>query len=129
MGAMVANRAEILFFYDARMCNPNGDPEENRPRIDRITKKNYVTEFRLKRTIRDYVFKVMGKNIFMRQELVSPKGLELKQIEDLAADYITKGNDEKNKPKINRKKLLDEHIDIKLFGILFAVGKLHFKQI
>ena len=54
--------------------------------VDRITKKNYVTEFRLKRTIRDYIFKVMDKKIFMRQELVSPNGLALKQIEDLLRD-------------------------------------------
>jgi Cas7 group CRISPR-associated protein Csh2 len=67
-----AKRAEILFFYDCRMSNPNGDPNENRPRIDRITKKNYVTEFRLKRTIRDYMTKVMGKPILMKQVLVDP---------------------------------------------------------
>lgn len=149
---MLAKRAEISFFYDARMSNPNGDPDENRPRIDRITKKNYVTEFRLKRTIRDYIFKVMDKKIFMRQELVSPNGLALKQIEDLASEYIeyfivdNKGNkkkiekdaymEHKNKKsndkliqEINRNKLINDHIDIKLFGILFAVGDLHFKQI
>lgn len=108
------------------MSNPNGDPDENRPRIDRITKKNYVTEFRLKRTIRDYISKVMEKKIFMRQELASPKGLALKQIEDLASDYITRTD--KN-PKIKRKEFINDHIDIKLFGILFAVGDLHFKQI
>jgi CRISPR-associated protein Csh2 len=125
---MLAKRAEILFFYDARMSNPNGDPDENRPRIDRVTKKNYVTEFRLKRTIRDYLFKVLGRKIFMRQELVSPKGLALKEIEDLASDYVTKGADGK-KSKVDRIKLLNDHIDIKLFGILFAVGDLHFKQI
>jgi CRISPR-associated protein Csh2 len=125
---MLAKRAEILFFYDARMSNPNGDPDENRPRIDRVTKKNYVTEFRLKRTIRDYLFKVLGRKIFMRQELVSPKGLALKEIEDLSSDYVTKGADVK-KSKVDRIKLLNDHIDIKLFGILFAVGDLHFKQI
>jgi CRISPR-associated protein Csh2 len=123
---MLARRAEILFYYDAKMSNPNGDPDENRPRIDRITKKNYVTEFRLKRTIRDYLFKVLNKKIFMRQELVSPKSLALKQIKDLASDYIIKSD--KN-PQINRAKLLKDHVDIKLFGILFAVGDLHFKQI
>jgi CRISPR-associated protein Csh2 len=123
---VLAKRAEILFFYDAKMSNPNGDPDENRPRIDRITKKNYVTEFRLKRTIRDYISKVMEKKIFMRQELASPKGLILKQIEDLAFDYITKTD--KN-PQIKRKEFINDHIDIKLFGILFAVGDLHFKQI
>jgi CRISPR-associated protein Csh2 len=126
---MLAKRAEILFYYDAKMSNPNGDPDENRPRIDRITKKNYVTEFRLKRTIRDYLFKVLNKKIFMRQELASPKSLALKEIEDLASDYITKGAGGGKKPEVNRTKLLKDHIDIKLFGILFAVGDLHFKQI
>jgi CRISPR-associated protein Csh2 len=125
---MLAKRSEILFYYDAKMSNPNGDPDENRPRIDRITKKNYVTEFRLKRTIRDYLLKVLGKKIFMRPELVSPKSLALKEIKDLASDYIVKGGNGKN-PKIERTKLLKDHIDIKLFGILFAVGDLHFKQI
>lgn len=119
---MLAKRAEILFYYDARMSNPNGDPDENRPRIDRITKKNYVTEFRLKRTIRDYLYKVLEKKIFMRQELVSDKGKELKRIEDLAEEYIIN-------EKLERKKLINEHIDIKLFGLLFAVEKIHFKQI
>jgi CRISPR-associated protein Csh2 len=121
---MLAKRAEILFYYDARMSNPNGDPDENRPRIDKVTKKNYVTDFRLKRTIRDYMLNVLEKKIFMRPELVSPNRQDLKTIEDLAFDYI----DTKNK-KINRRNLLNDHIDIKLFGLLFAVGDYHFHQI
>ena len=64
---VAAKRAEIVFYYDARLSNPNGDPDENRPRIDKLTQKNYVTEFRLKRTIRDYLTKVMNMKIFMRQ--------------------------------------------------------------
>jgi CRISPR-associated protein Csh2 len=123
---MLAKRAEILFFYDARLSNPNGDPDENRPRIDRLTRKNYVTEFRLKRTIRDYFTKVMGTQIFMRQELVSPNALSLKRIDDLASEYIKKSGKE---AKIDRIKLIADHIDIRLFGILFAVGDVHFKQI
>ena len=121
---MLAKRSEILFSYDARMSNPNGDPEENRPRIDRLTQKNYVTEFRLKRTIRDYLSKVMERKIFMRQELAKKDSLELKQIEDLASEYIKKGKP----PTIQKDKLLADHVDIKLFGILFAVGDIHFKQ-
>jgi hypothetical protein len=50
-----AKRAEILFFYDAKLRNPNGDPDENRPRKDELTERIFVTEFRLKRTIRDYL--------------------------------------------------------------------------
>ena len=52
-----AKRASILFCYDARMSNPNGDPDENKPRMFE-NGRNYVTDFRLKRTIRDYLGKV-----------------------------------------------------------------------
>ncbi len=31
----ISNNHEILFVYDAKMCNPNGDPDnENKPRMD-----------------------------------------------------------------------------------------------
>jgi CRISPR-associated protein Csh2 len=128
-----AKRAEILFFYDCRMSNPNGDPNENRPRIDRITKKNYVTEFRLKRTIRDYMAKVMNKPSLMKQVLVDPTNQTgaLKRLEELAASYIKEEKiGGKTIQKIDRRRLIQDHIDIKLFGILFAVkDKLNFKQI
>ena len=49
------NRSEILFVYDARNTNPNGDPlsANNSPRIDRETGQAVVTDVRLKRYIRD----------------------------------------------------------------------------
>lgn len=47
--------SEILFLYDAKLANPNGDPdEENRPRMDEATGRNLVSDVRLKRYIRDY---------------------------------------------------------------------------
>lgn len=50
------NNFEFLFLYDAALCNPNGDPDqENKPRMDRATKTNLVSSFRLKRYIRDYL--------------------------------------------------------------------------
>ena len=122
---MDAKRAEILFYYDARMSNPNGDPEENRPRIDRQTGRNLVTGFRLKRTIRDYLSNVEGENIFMRQELASPKSGVIKTIDQLAEPYITGSNKTKS---INQDKLVGEHIDIRLFGLLFSVADIHFKK-
>ena len=31
----ITNNHELLFIYDAKMCNPNGDPDnENKPRMD-----------------------------------------------------------------------------------------------
>lgn len=47
---------EFLFIFDAALSNPNGDPDtENKPRMDRATKTNLVSDTRLKRTIRDYL--------------------------------------------------------------------------
>lgn len=118
-----ARRSEFLFLYDTRMANPNGDPDENRPRIDPYSGKNLVTEYRLKRTIRDYL-KNQGENIFMREDL--NKDGTRKTIEKLAEPYI---NGEKKEKNINRDKLIDDHIDIRLFGLLFAVSDVTFKSV
>ncbi len=54
---MENKRSEIIFLYDVKYCNPNGDPmDANRPRIDEETGRCLVTDVRLKRTIRDYFF-------------------------------------------------------------------------
>ena len=133
-----AKRSEILFCYDVRMANPNGDPDENRPRIDHVTRRNLVTDFRLKRTIRDYL-QQNNHPIFIRAE--ADEAGNLKQIEDLAGVYIrddtvntikVKG---KNVPRkvVDRQALIRDHIDIRLFGLLFAVNienqNISFKQI
>jgi CRISPR-associated protein Csh2 len=123
-----ARRSEFLFCYDARMTNPNGDPDENRPRIDLVTGRNLVTEFRLKRTIRDYLKNSMNEPIFMRVE----EGNEgaLKTVEDLAESCITEAKKGKETAKqIDREKLVGDHIDVRLFGLLFAVESMHFKQV
>jgi CRISPR-associated protein Csh2 len=54
--------SEILFIYEAKLCNPNGDPdEENRPRIDVKTGINLVSDVRLKRYFRDYIVNKFGE--------------------------------------------------------------------
>jgi CRISPR-associated protein Csh2 len=50
------NNSDILFIYDAKLCNPNGDPDdENKPRMDYDTQTNLVSDVRLKRYLRDYL--------------------------------------------------------------------------
>lgn len=54
--------SEILFIYEASLCNPNGDPDdENRPRIDRKTNRNLVSDVRLKRFFRNYIVNRFGE--------------------------------------------------------------------
>ena len=49
-GAKKMKNSEILYLYDAKFTNPNGDPdEENRPRMDYEREINLVSDLRLKR--------------------------------------------------------------------------------
>lgn len=119
----LARRSEFIFAYDTRMANPNGDPDENRPRIDPYSGKNLVTDYRLKRTIRDYL-KTQGKGIFIREDLNSDGSR--KTIEALAEPYITQN---KKTKAVDKDKLIKEHIDVRLFGLMFLVKEIAFKSI
>jgi len=105
----IKNRSEILFIYDVKDANPNGDPiDENKPRIDEETGINYVTDVRLKRTVRDYLNGYKNLKIFI-QEIKDEHG-KLKTKEDRLSDF-------ENDPK----SLIEQCIDIKLFGATTAV--------
>ena len=108
---IISNRSELLFLYDIKNANPNGDPDENKPRIDEETERNIVTDVRLKRTIRDYLAKYKGKDIWM--------------IEKIKEDGTRKTREEKlEEANINNredaKKLLEKFIDLRLFGATIA---------
>ncbi len=110
------NNSQILFIYDAQMCNPNGDPdEENRPRMDYPTQTNLVSDVRLKRYIRDYL---------------SEKKIELYVQKAESGEVVTAGQriadvlgQEKAK-KLEKKDLetiLERLTDIRLFGATIPV--------
>lgn len=109
MNQTINNRSEILFLYDVKDANPNGDPvDENKPRIDEETGINLVTDVRLKRTIRDYLHDFKGQEIFVIEE-THPDG-KLKTKEDRMKIY----EDDPEKVK-------EKCIDIRLFGATTAV--------
>lgn len=63
----IKNRMEILFLYETKDCNPNGDPlDENKPRTDPETGVATVTDVRIKRTVRDYLFQTKDLEILVR---------------------------------------------------------------
>lgn len=106
--AELKNRSEILFLYDVTDANPNGDPmDENKPRIDEETGVNIVTDVRLKRTIRDYLYEYKGLEVFIR-EIRSEDG-KLKTKEERMAEF--KSN----------KEVIEKCIDIRLFGATTAI--------
>lgn len=59
----LSGRREILFLFDIKMGNPNGDPDENRPRV-LPDGTFYVTDVRLKRFVRDFM-KSQGYSILV----------------------------------------------------------------
>lgn len=100
------NNNEILYLYDAKLCNPNGDPdEENRPRMDYEREVNLVSDLRLKRYIRDYLLD-LGYDIFVRT------------VEDktVSAEERTKKFKE-----FTDEWILDNLIDVRMFGATMPV--------
>ena len=113
----IRNRSEILFLYDISYSNPNGDPtDNNRPRQDPFSEHLLVTDVRLKRTIRDYLYAKyrIGKNneacdLFVYSDQADPMTLDerLKRFEA-------------EEKKFKKDDLLAQCIDARLFGIVSA---------
>lgn len=83
----LAKQSELLFIWDAKMCNPNGDMSaDNAPRFDEVDEKAIVSDVRIKRTIRDDLQYRKDELIFINNEEILNKGLKaeerFKQIKD-----------------------------------------------
>ncbi|NLW39919.1 MAG: type I-B CRISPR-associated protein Cas7/Csh2 [Tissierellia bacterium] len=97
---------EILYIYDAKLTNPNGDPdEENRPRMDYEREINLVSDLRLKRYIRDYLV-MKGHDIFVRRVDDKPVTADrrIKDLKDSSEDWI-----------------LENLTDVRMFGATMTV--------
>ncbi|WP_422572294.1 type I-B CRISPR-associated protein Cas7/Csh2 [Methanothrix sp.] len=106
MSETIKNRSEILFLYDIRDGNPNGDPmDENKPRIDEETGVNLVTDVRLKRTIRDYLYNFKAQEIFVREIIYDTQNGYIQDGKKRAKDFEDKAE-----------RILNDCIDVRLFG-------------
>ncbi|KYC44492.1 MAG: hypothetical protein APG12_01691 [Candidatus Methanofastidiosum methylothiophilum] len=113
MSKIIKDRSELIFLYDVKDVNPNGDPaDENKPRMDEETRINIVTDVRLKRTIRDYLLNFKGKEIFVRK--ISGESGNIQDAKARAKDF-------QNNPE----NILKDCIDVRLFGgtIPITTGK------
>lgn len=119
MSEVIKNRSEIVFLYDIKDANPNGDPlDENKPRIDEETGINIVTDVRLKRTIRDYLMNFKKEEIFVR-EITNEDGT-IQDAKARANNFLEKTDIkdkdfDKQKDEI-KKAILKKCIDVRLFG-------------
>jgi CRISPR-associated protein Csh2 len=125
--------SEILLIYEAKNCNPNGDPdEENRPRVDPKTRINLVSDVRLKRFFRDYIATRFGeKYVFVTKvfgrSVRADQRVALFSYEELTPDEMDrKLEDSKKRDKKEIESLADEVpkrcIDARLFGAVVPIG-------
>ena len=115
--ATLSSRREILFAYDIRMGNPNGDPDENRPR-SLPDGRFYVTDVRLKRFARDYIAS-QGQEI-----LVGNIEGKTTNLTGRVADYLQKHQKAEAEGGTLVNILLDAFIDARWFGSSLAFKKL-----
>lgn len=115
---MIKNNSDFLFMFDAVNTNPNGDPDqENRPRMDVETKTLLVSDVRRKRDIRDFL-QQKGYPIFVGT-LNDTKVTMDKMFEEVMKKY---GLTEKSSIEEKINAILDNMIDIRMFGSAMAVG-------
>ncbi len=98
------------------MGNPNGDPDENRPRV-LPDGTHYVTDVRLKRFVRDYL-KSQGQEI-----LVDSVEGKTTNLTGRVAAHLQKEQLAKCEGLVLVQILLDAFIDARLFGSSFAFKK------
>jgi CRISPR-associated protein Csh2 len=126
----VETRTEILFLYDITDANPNGDPnDENRPRIDVETGKAKVSDVRLKRTIRDYLYHYAGhdgkdgNDIFCREKEKADGTIQ--EGKDRAEDFAgaKKFDSVLAKRAAIQTDVLAKCIDVRMFGATIPVSE------
>lgn len=117
MSELIKKNSDILFVYDAKLANPNGDPDdENRPRMDYEKETNLVSDVRLKRYVRDYL-QEKGYEIFVTtvddRTVNATKRLELLLKKKMNEKYVPVADD----IQVILKKL----IDVRLFGATITI--------
>jgi len=128
---MIMNkRSEILFIYDCTFANPNGDPlDANKPRIDEETGCNFVTDVRLKRTVRDFLHDFRNEEIFVR-EIADDQG-KIQDAKMRAEDFLYKDGKKLKVSEVTLPEMksiiegniLEQCIDVRMFGATIPIEK------
>ncbi len=124
MSKVIDKRSEILFIYEVKDANPNGDPlEDNAPRTDPETGVATVTDVRVKRWIRDYWNKREGKPIWVDKQ-VQENGnvLEGYQRFQLMMKQKNRSKDELLVTSNLSKFVTESWIDVRTFGCIIPTG-------
>jgi CRISPR-associated protein Csh2 len=109
--SVIKQNSEVLFLYDCKLCNPNGDPDdENRPRMDYDRERCLVSDVRLKRYLRDYL-EEKGHTIYVTKSAGVVQAM--KRIQDVLGKEKVGGQD--------LPALLEKLLDVRLFGATMPI--------
>lgn len=119
---MLENRYEIMALVEARMCNPNGDPDlGNAPRMDFVTNQGIITDVAFKSRMRNYVNHAYvdkdGYSILMRN------GNSVNR--DIAEANIAVNGGKPDKGKKTKEAaafMCEKYWDVRTFGAVLSTG-------
>lgn len=126
---VVKESSEILFLYETKDCNPNGDPlDENKPRMDPETGVATVTDVRIKRWVRDYWHERLGKPLWVIEE--RKEDATLQEAFERARKLMEKAQTKPEELQKSREALekftdfvLESWIDTRVFGCTMPTAK------
>lgn len=125
---MINNKYDIVFLFDCKNGNPNGDPDAgNAPRMNMETGCGIVTDVCLKRKVRNYVDMVKNGeacyNILIKPDKpLNEKFKAAYEAEGMPVDETTKGKNPTNELKA-RDFMCRNYFDVRTFGAVMSTGK------
>lgn len=123
----IQNRYEFMLLLEAKLCNPNGDPDMgNLPRQDPETEQGIITDVAIKRRIRNYIqdafFDKEGMDILMQSgtslnKKIAEAVLEVNEIQKFDSNF-------KNaKVMESAQRLAEKYWDVRAFGGVMSTGR------
>lgn len=123
MSQIVSNRYDVLYMFDVKDGNPNGDPDAgNMPRIDPDTGHGLVTDVCLKRKIRNFVTLTKEEkppyDIYVKERAV------LNQQHERAYKALNLDPKKKNPDAVEKTKawMCQNFFDVRTFGAVMTTG-------
>ena len=126
MSELLRNRYDILFLFDAKDANPNGNPDAgNMPRIDPQTMHGLVSDVALKRKVREWVqarFNNTAPNAIFIQRAANLNEF-IAQAHSKAETNVAKGKDP-NLAQVEAatRWMCQNFFDVRCFGAVMQTG-------
>lgn len=113
--ALPVEKSEILFLYESTYSVPNGDPFTGEQRYDEETKSILVSDVRIKRFIRDYLYDT-GQDVYVRNDRTNVKQSEKEGDAESGAAARFNTIERKAPEGTSAQDILSSMIDVRLFG-------------